>query len=117
MPNPVVHFEINAKDGKKLNTFYSSLFDWKIDSNNPMNYGMVTTGDKGVQGGIGQSDGNSPQYVTIYIEVDDLQKYLNKAEKLGGKTVVPPMEIPNVVTFAQFVDPEGNLIGLVKQQK
>ncbi|HEU4390254.1 MAG TPA: VOC family protein [Blastocatellia bacterium] len=112
MANPVVHFEINANDAKKLHGFYSKLFDWKIDANNPMNYGLVEATQGGIGGGIGQGEG--PQYVTFYVQVDDLQAYLSKAEKLGGKTLVPPTEIPNMVTFAMFTDPEGNAIGLVK---
>jgi predicted enzyme related to lactoylglutathione lyase len=46
--------------------------------------------------------------------VDDLAACLKKAESMGGKTVVPPTEIPDMVTFAQFQDPEGNIVGLVK---
>jgi predicted enzyme related to lactoylglutathione lyase len=115
MGKPVVHFEINAKDSKKLGGFYSELFDWKIDNNNPMGYGLVNTGGEGgIGGGIGQSDGNAPPYLSVYVQVDDLQAYLDKAEKLGGKTLVPPTEIPNTVTFAMFQDPEGNMIGLIK---
>ncbi len=52
--------------------------------------------------------------MTFYAQVDDLQGYLDKAERLGGKTVLPPTEIPDTVTLAMFTDPEGNLIGLVK---
>ena len=115
MGRPVVHFEINANDSKKLGSFYSELFDWKIDTNNPMGYGLVDTGGEGgIGGGIGQSDGNAPRYLSVYVQVDDLQAYLYKAEKLGGKTLVPPTEIPNTVTFAMFQDPEGNMIGLLK---
>ena len=44
MVRPVVHFEIHGKDAKKLQEFYASLFGWKIDANNPMNYGMVEAG-------------------------------------------------------------------------
>jgi hypothetical protein len=33
---------------------------------------------------------------------------------MGGKTVVPVTEIPNVVTFALFQDPEGNMVGIIK---
>jgi predicted enzyme related to lactoylglutathione lyase len=44
----------------------------------------------------------------------DLQAYLDRIEQLGGKTVVPVTEIPGLVTFAQFADPEGNVVGLVK---
>jgi predicted enzyme related to lactoylglutathione lyase len=39
---------------------------------------------------------------------------LDRVESLGGKTAVPVTEIPEVVTFAQFADPDGNLVGLFK---
>ena len=113
MSPPVVHFEIAAKDPKKLQDFYAKLFDWKIDANNPFNYGVIDTGGQGgINGGIGPTDG--PTRVTFYVQVDDLQACLDKAESLGGKTVMPPTEIPNMVTLAMFSDPEGNITGLVK---
>lgn len=115
MGKPVVHFEINAKDGKKLQDFYTKLFDWKIDANNPMNYGLVNTGDEGgINGGIGQTQEGGLPFVTFYVQVDNIQAYLDKVESLGGKTIVPVTEIPDMVTFALFQDSEGNSIGLVK---
>ena len=69
----------------------------------------------GINGGIGGCNGE-PNRVTFYAQVDDLQAYLSKAESLGGTTVLPPTEIPDVVTIAMFSDPEGNVIGLVKDQ-
>ncbi|MFQ5797103.1 MAG: VOC family protein [Bacteroidota bacterium] len=115
MGKPVIHWEIGGNDTKMLQDFYSKLFDWKVDSNNPMNYGLANTGGEGgINGGIGPTGEDKKPYVTFYVQVDDLQGYLNRAEKLGGKVVVPPTEIPNIVTFALFTDPEGNRIGLVK---
>lgn len=114
MGQPVVHFEIIGRDGKRLQEFYSQLFHWHVDADNPMNYGVVDThGEGGIGGGIAQGDGESR--VTFYIQVDDPQAYLNRVEEMGGKTIVPVTEIPNMVTFAQFSDPEGNVIGLVKE--
>jgi hypothetical protein len=52
--------------------------------------------------------------VVFYVEVDDPQAYLDRIEKAGGTTVVPVTEVPGMVTFAQFADPQGNVIGLVK---
>jgi len=53
--------------------------------------------------------------VTFYVMVDDPQKYLDRAEQLGGKTLMPPMEVPGAgVTLAMFADPEGHVIGLTK---
>src|SRR5262249_32611899 len=49
-----------------------------------------------------------------YVEADDLQATLDKAESLGGKTVVPVTVIPNMVTWAMFSDPDGSLVGLFK---
>jgi predicted enzyme related to lactoylglutathione lyase len=46
------------------------------------------------------------------IEVDDLQAALESVESLGGKTVTPITEVPGLVTFAEFQDPQGNVIGL-----
>jgi uncharacterized protein len=111
MGKPVVHWEINAKDAPKLQKFYQNLFDWKIDANNPMNYGMVTTGGAGINGGIGPSD--TPG-VTFYVEVEDLQEYLTLAQRYGGKVLQPPTTVMGSVTLAMFADPEGNRIGLVK---
>ena len=32
----------------------------------------------------------------------------------GGSVLLPPKEVPGIVTFALFKDPEGNVMGLVK---
>lgn len=112
MPNPVVHFEVLGKDVKKSQEFYANLFGWHVDANNPMNYGIVDTHDEGINGGIAASDG--PTRVTIYVQVDDINDYLKKAEGLGGKTIMPRTEIPNMVTMALFSDIDGNTIGLVE---
>lgn len=112
MGQPVIHWEMAAKDPGKLQEFYAALFDWKINANNPMNYGLVETGGEGgINGGIYSSDREVPP-LTIYIHVDDLQTYLDKAEGLGGKTVLPPTPIPGVGACAMFSDPEGTVIGL-----
>ncbi len=115
MTNPVVHWEIGAKDAAKMGAFYGELFGWRIDHNTALNYRMVDTGGAGIGGGIFQTDQKTmPPYVTFYIQVDDLQAYLDKAQQLGGKTIVPPMPIPNMGAMAMFADPEGHVIGLFK---
>ena len=53
MGNPIVHWEIHAKDGPKSQQFYRDLFDWKIDVQEAMGgYGLVDTGGGGINGGI-----------------------------------------------------------------
>ncbi|HVB53269.1 MAG TPA: VOC family protein [Candidatus Acidoferrales bacterium] len=116
MGNPVVHFEVTGRDGKALKSFYQQLFAWEIDSSNPMNYGMVKTGS-GIGGGIGAGDGSEESsWVTFYVEVEDPQATLDQVEQLGGKVQIPVMDVPGGPTMAQFRDPEGHLIGLVKAE-
>lgn len=117
MGSPVVHFEIMGGNGDQLEKFYAGLFGWKIDSNNPMKYGVIDTGTQaGIKGGVGPNHYGGNR-VTVYIEVEDLQMTLNKAEKLGGKTVLPPSDVPGGPRLAMFADPAGNVTGLLLKSK
>jgi uncharacterized protein len=111
MPRPVVHFEIGCRDSAKAQEFYRKLFDWKIDVLGPA--AMIAPEPPGVGGHI-TSLGHEPHHYTIfYVDVEDVAAYLAKAASLGGKTLVPPVEIPSG-TFAWMQDPEGNTVGLWK---
>jgi uncharacterized protein len=112
MANPVVHFEVVGNDGAKLQDFYGKLFDWKINADNEMNYGIVDNGGEGINGGVGQTPDGSG-HVTFYVQVPDINAQLEKAEGMGGKTVMPRTEM-DMVTMALFADPEGNVVGLVE---
>jgi predicted enzyme related to lactoylglutathione lyase len=114
MPDRVVHFEATGKDSAKLRDFYGKVFGWSFNVMPEMDYGLVDNGGKGINGGIG-GNGEAPSGSAVfYVAVADPQATLDKAESLGGKTAMPVMEIPNIVTLAQFTDPDGNLIGIVK---
>ncbi len=115
MGNPVVHFEIIARDAGAMGAFYSQMFGWKVNTDNPMNYGVVDTAadGQGIAGGIGQGDEG---WVTFYVAVPDVQAALDSAVRLGGSVVRPVESIPGMVTLAVFKDPEGHVVGLVDEQ-
>ena len=120
MGQPVVHFEVIGKDGAALRSFYTDLFGWEIDANNPMNYGIVqrdgnvSADGVGIGGGVGQGPDGYAGHVTFYIEVPDVEGALAKAESLGGTRVMGPEKIMDTVELGQFADPEGHVIGVVK---
>lgn len=118
MAQPVVSWwEIASNDAKRLEEFYAELFGWKVEGGGPPGYAVLSSGGEGgIGGGIMQAREEIRPYFTFYVSVDDLQAYLDRAVELGGKTVVPPMPIPNVGTIAMFTDPDGNLVGLHKPQ-
>jgi predicted enzyme related to lactoylglutathione lyase len=112
-----VHWEIAAKGSRKLHDFYARLVDWNANVDGATGYGAQETDRQGeIGGGIMPVRADYPPHVTLYVQVDDLQAHLDKAEYLGAKTVAPPTPIPNAGSFAMFHDPEGDLIGLVKGQ-
>ena len=113
MPNPVVHFEIGCRDSEKTQRFFSELFNWQMEPAGPA--AMISTGsDDGIAGHITALGHEPHNYVTVYVQVDDIQAYLDKAEGLGGKTVIPPTEVPGMGQFAWFSDLDGNTVGLWK---
>ena len=114
--NPAISwFEVLGSDARALADFYSKLFGWTVDfgdGSGPMEYGQVDAKEAGIGGGIGTMP-DAPYKTTVYAEVDDLQKYLDVAESLGAKTVMPPQSM-GTVSVALFSDPGGNILGLYK---
>jgi uncharacterized protein len=122
MGHPVVHFEVTGKDGAKLASFFSELFGWQIDTNNPLGYGTVDREQNlgadgvGIGGGVGQAQPGSDGLVTFYVGVPDVDATLAKAEQLGGKRLFGPAEVPGAgITLGQLTDPEGRVIGLMER--
>jgi uncharacterized protein len=116
MGNPAVHFDIIGPDPETTGKFYSELFGWHTQTFPEMGgYTMIDAhAGGGINGGFGPTQAGQSPFVTFYVEVGDLQETLDKGGSLGAKTLVPPTEVPNIVTFAHFADPQGNVIGLVK---
>lgn len=108
--DPAVHFEFATADPEALAKFYSDVFGWQTKSVPGDYISIDTQSAKGINGGILKGDNAE----TIYILVPSLQPALDKIESLGGKTVLPPATIPDMVTYAQFSDPAGNTAGLVE---
>jgi predicted enzyme related to lactoylglutathione lyase len=120
MGQPVVHFEITGKDAPKLQGYYSELFGWKIDANNPMSYGIVAREDNlnpdgiGIGGGISGGPEGYEGHVTVYVEVPDVEATLAQAERLGGTRVMGPEQVMEDLEIGLFSDPEGHVIGVMR---
>jgi predicted enzyme related to lactoylglutathione lyase len=119
MGRPVVHFEIISKDGAAAQAFYGVLFDWELNADNPLNFGVVertsakTDDGIGIGGGVAGGPEGYGGHVTFYVQVDDIEAGLAKAESLGATRVFGPEEVMPGLILGQFTDPEGHLIGLV----
>jgi predicted enzyme related to lactoylglutathione lyase len=116
MGAPIAWFDITSKDPDRIGKFYSELFGWTLGESGQDGYSLVDTGagDGAIGGGIGTSQGpDDPGGTTVYMKVDDLQAYLDRAVALGGSVIVPPTDLPGGFgAFAILADPEGHAVGL-----
>src|SRR6516165_2289239 len=112
MGAPVAFFEVISDDPQRARKFYSEMFGWQASPDPAMGgYALVDTGagEDAIGGGIGPSSAPGDTGVKIYMRVDDLEAYLDRAVKLGGTQVVPPTDLPGEFgRFAILTDPDGN---------
>jgi predicted enzyme related to lactoylglutathione lyase len=104
--------------------FYVQTFGWKTEAVDmgPMGTytlfkpsGATTKGNN--VGGMLPMPPNMkgvPSNWVTYFAVDDCDASTKKANELGGKTIAPPMDIPNVGRFSLVQDPQGAVFALFK---
>lgn len=115
MTRPVVAYQIRGKDPARLREFYAALFGWEIGESNAVGIAAIPPGIGGPVEGVGGFIMGGEAGVSIFVQVLDLVETLRKAEEMGGRAVMQPFDVPGGPTVAQMADPEGNLVGLVKQ--
>ena len=123
MKNHLSHFEIYGDDPDALAGFYSSLFDWKIESPPGMDgYLLVKTVDTdakgrpaqpgGINGGIlKRPDKNGPRVVN-YVNVESVDAAIQRAQGLGAKLHNARSPVPGMGWYAVLSDPQGNPFAL-----
>ena len=127
--NPVVHFEMPAKDRKRMAEFYSGVFGWQamMLGEEMGNYVTVATGETDengrpkmpgtINGGFYpvSVDGPAP-CPSIVIAVDDIRQSVINITEQGGKVLGEPAEIPGVGWYVSFIDTEGNRVSILQPQ-
>src|SRR5438445_3510159 len=113
---PVDWFELSCTEPQQAWEFYRELFGWQITGGEGEGFvhGGVDSGSGGASGGIGSSPDGEP-HVDMYARVDDIQKYLECAESLGGGTIMPPMDVGGGTSISILRDPQGTTFGLYTQ--
>ena len=101
--------ELHTRDLEGAKKFYAAIFGWsgKLGEGD-MAYWHWTSGGKEI-GGMTQHMGapSTPPHWLGYIAVSDVDATTKKAEALGGKVLMPGMDIPKVGKFSVVQDPTG----------
>jgi uncharacterized protein len=108
--------ELATTDYKAASEFYRPLFRWEVTGE----YDMGPMGMYHMFGQRGQAYGGmftkapeipEPNWLS-YVRVDDVKQKVQQMEQLGGKVMVPPMEVPGGDWVAQCMDEQGAMFAL-----
>lgn len=116
---PTGHFHWNelwTSDGARALAFYVRALGYthtEMDMGPQGVYRVLKTGEIS-RAGIMTAPPGAPTGWVPYVAVDDCDKTVARATKLGAKPMVPPTDIPDIGRFAVFVDPQGARIAIIK---
>ena len=117
MGNPVVQFQILSKAPEETARFYSNLFGWTINDDNPLGYREICTGaSEGIQGGIWPAPPQAHAFVQLFVAVDDVRTFSETAEKTGATVIIPQTNLPDGSEMAVLHDPEGMPFAIWKRR-
>jgi len=108
--------ELMTTDPKAAKVFYTELCGWStkdMDMGPMGTYTLFNAGEIGVGGMMKAQDG-MPSNWLVYVGADDADATMKKIGAQGGKTLVPPTDVPDMVRFAIATDPQGAAFGVLK---
>jgi predicted enzyme related to lactoylglutathione lyase len=120
MPNNFVWYELMTSDAKAAESFYRKVVGWKAQDSGQAGiaYTLLLAGEAPIAGLMAlpkeACDAGAKPGWTGYIGVDDVDAYVGRVTKAGGKVHVPPTDIPNVGRFSMVADPQGAVFCLFK---
>ncbi len=124
--NPVVHFEMPAKDKKRVSEFYSKVFGWDMQlmGQEYGGYLMAMTAESDQKGPLkpGAINGGFFDYKDeegfnvphLVVSVDDLNQSIEAVKSAGGTVSGEPMDIPGVGKYISIKDSEGTIVGMLQ---
>jgi predicted enzyme related to lactoylglutathione lyase len=105
--------ELATRNAQAGRDFYSKLFGWTFKVTDQ--YSEIHVGERGIGGLRTMSPGEpAPPNWMPYFMVDDCDAMTSAAQSGGGRTYVPPTDIPHVGRFSVVADPQGAVFALYK---
>ena len=109
--------ELMTTDPDAAREFYTQLFGWgsKAMEMPTGTYTTLQVGDASIAGMMkipADSKGVPPNW-GCYVTVSDVDATCKRAAQLGGKVIVPVMEVPTVGRMAVIQDPQGAVLSVI----
>ena len=108
--NQVCYWELASHDAGKSVDFFEKVFDWEMRLDERLGIHELPSGDPSGGfhgGGIFTLRKARRPFLTVYIQVDDIEERARRIEEAGGMLVEPPFELPTGSKICLFTEPSG----------
>lgn len=117
--NPVVFWELASHDQEKSVEFFRSVFGWQIEFNERLGFYVFEAGEDAptVDGGIFTLKRAKLPFLTIYIQVKNIEEKAKLVEASGGFILEEPFEISPQSKICLFNEPSGVTFAMIESKK
>lgn len=109
--------ELTTSDPAAAASFYAALFGWQVGVPDPAmgDYRVASVGETMVAGISAPFPGSPPvpPHWGVYVTVSSADDSAAQCQALGGKVLVPPMDVPTVGRMAVLQDPQGAVFNVM----
>ena len=115
--NPIVWWELGSSDETKSVTFFRDVFDWEIEFDERLGFHVVPLQDGAETfsgGGIFTLRRAKLPFLTLFIQVDDVDAKAELVRSHGGLVLDPPNDIGGGHRICLFNEPSGVTFGMIQ---
>lgn len=119
-PHPVVYWEIASHDAEKTVEFLNRAFDWQFEYDAQTTIHELPAGEAAAKfagGGVFTLRRAKLPFLTLYIEVTDIDARARRIEELGGHLVEPPFDVSESVRICLFNEPSGVTLAMLERRR
>jgi uncharacterized protein len=103
--------EFGLRDATRVRNFYGGLFGWEFTDS--VHGYLMFRAPGSTHGGFNPEQEPTVAGPIVYLVCDGVSATLERIEAAGGRTLEPSFPLPGDYGHAgQFIDPEGNRLGL-----
>lgn len=114
--NPIVFWELASHDAEKSVKFFEDVFEWEVPMNERLGFYTTNVGEdaEAIDGGIFTLKKAKLPFLTLFIQVEDIDAKARKIEECGGNLIEPPHALDSGASICLFNEPSGVTFAMIQ---
>jgi predicted enzyme related to lactoylglutathione lyase len=118
--NPVVFWELASHDMQKSVDFFREVFDWQIEFDDRLGFYVVpdaAPSQAGLDAAVFTLKHAKLPFLTLYIQVEDINAKAQLVQEKGGFIVEEPFDISPKSRICLFNEPSGVTFAMIQSKQ